>query len=772
MPEFTAETLPTAVRQLFELNHYTVRGPLNFHGAEIDLLAEPKTDPFGAPIYIEVTTEYVTNTKYGKDASKFVMIATVAPAAQKLLISSRGFSKPVIERANEAQIVTLTYAELFSKFERFEPYISSYLAGTDAARELSQLSAIYEEPSFSDSHGTEQATSFLTTWKNTKSNHGQWLLVTGEYGTGKTALTRVLLYRWLAEYQAMPELPLPLRIELRDFHTQFNARSLLHDFLDRNNLGHISIDFVFSLIRTGRAVLILDGYDEMAQYLHARERRTCLEALAELSDGGARGIITSRPNYFTEAEEFQMYEILYKSLQMGRFALGRAATTLLEKEKRVDHLLEQFIDRYERILKDLTPEQTRALIDRVLVDDHSGRQVVLGLLNRLFRPSASDSELSLAGKPVIVSYLLEVVEGLKAANARDDGDPLTEWQIYNLIVEQLMLRDFNRSPEIGPDRRRDVLRRLAIFLSRREHPMISEDDFRDLVAKEFTRELRRHPKDGHDDRLEQLFADVRSSATLTRGGSETEYGWRFSHNSLREYLVADALIAALEQGEIIKETVSISDAMRIFGKSLPADRRKALAERLSRVWKDVTVPHGKGQLLALLWDGVVGLYPTAVNPAQSTLKIICGEPAQMRDITLTRLDFSHETRPLSLETADFSRSNLSEVRFSGSNLKDANFHGAILENVSFENADLRNADFRNAFILDVNLSDSDVQGTVFTDIDKDSISILVEVATAPGKRLLTGEDALGYLRYLGAKTADLPLIKRPIIVAMYSGARI
>ena len=108
-------------------------------------------------------------------------------------------------------------------------------------------------------------------------------------------------------------------------------------------------------------------------------------------------------------------------------------------------MLEQFIDRFERSLRDLSPEQTHKLIERVLIDDAEGRRVVTDLLNRIFRTTEDDKEISLSGKPVIVSYLLEVVEGLKEAAGNGQVDSLTEWQIYKLIIDQLMMRDFKRS---------------------------------------------------------------------------------------------------------------------------------------------------------------------------------------------------------------------------------------------------------------------------------------------------------------------------------------
>jgi NACHT domain/Restriction endonuclease len=290
MTIFTPETLPAAVRSLFELNNYAVDGPREIHGAEIDLIATPKSDPFGAAIYIEVTVEYVDNAKYGKDLTKLAMIREKQPGARRIIVSSTGFSAPVRERAEAAGITTLTYDELFARFERFEPYIRAVTNEESAVgRELQHLASIYEEPNFEDPLGTEVATQFLTDWRVSANPERRWLILTGEYGTGKTALTKVLQYRWALDYQRNPTLPVPFRIELRDFTRQFDARGLLHHFLDKNQLGHVAIDFVFSLLRSGRVILLLDGYDEMAQYMHARERRTCLEALAHLAADGRAG---------------------------------------------------------------------------------------------------------------------------------------------------------------------------------------------------------------------------------------------------------------------------------------------------------------------------------------------------------------------------------------------------------------------------------------------------------------------------------------------------
>jgi chromosomal replication initiation ATPase DnaA len=221
--KFTSESLPQAIKSLFEQNNYIVTGPEQIHGAEVDLIARPKGDPFGAAVYIEATVSYVDNDKYGNDLSKLAMIHINEPLARCLIVSTKGFSLPVKERANATRIDTFTYNELFSKFERFEPYIKTVLGDNNVGQRLTELNNIYEEPFFEDALGKAGATEFLTSWRDNKNSEKRWLIIIGEYGTGKTALTQVLQYRWSTDYQHNASLPIPFRIELRDFTRQFNA---------------------------------------------------------------------------------------------------------------------------------------------------------------------------------------------------------------------------------------------------------------------------------------------------------------------------------------------------------------------------------------------------------------------------------------------------------------------------------------------------------------------------------------------------------------------
>ena len=755
---FTPESLVDAIRTLFELNNFQVAGSTTIHGAQVDLIAESKTDPFAARIYIEATIEYVDNDKYAKDLTKLAMIRRKEPGSRCLIVSSDGFTDSVRERAKETDIETLRYSTLFEKFEKFETYVRSICGEeTELSRELSQLSSVYEEPIFDDKIGKEPATKYLENWRSSATSANQWLVVVGEYGTGKTALTRVLQYRWLKEYKENPQLRIPLRIELRDFTRQFDARGLLHHFLDNNQLGHISVEFVFSLIKKRRVILLLDGYDEMAQYMHIRERRVCLEALANLASDGALGILTSRPNYFSEAEELRLFEILYSSVQnIVPRKRDDAYQTIVTEEKRIDDFLKsQILNRYERSLRDLSQDQTEALVGRILRSDPEGQHIVLSILRSVFRGTEGGSSISLSGKPVIIGYLIEVVEGLKKRDKESPIARLSEWQVYTLIIDQLMLRDWRRSQYIMPERRRGFLRALSLRLSSRDFPSINESQFKELIRSEFKVELRRVLEGDRENEVERYFSDLRSSTTLTITSDRSSRGWKFSHNSLREFLLTEMLIDHLERGKVVADQVPISEPMRHFMSSHSATIVEKWLEKLSGLWVERSAHHRIGQILSLLWQAAFRLSLSEQDPHGACLRRLTGDPVAMNDVSIDRVEFSTEDKPANLEKANFSSSTINDSSFVSANLRNADFSHAILENVNLSNADLRGSVFRGTLMVEVDVSRANLAGVDLRQLYSPPVLFVRESGSLLGRKI-EGDDGIGYLRYAGALTNDVP----------------
>jgi len=743
--ELTESSLPLAVGSLFKMNNYEVDYDIHVHGAQIDIIAKSKGDPFAPTVYIEATIEHVSTEKYGKDTTKFLLLARKDPAATLICVSSKGFTAFVKERAKESGVVAISYDELFAKFEKFTPYIDYVLLDNG----ISRLLDTYEEPLFNDAKGIEQATAWLGSWRLATEEQTRWLIVLGEYGTGKTTPTKVLQHRWLEDYRADPTLPIPIRIELRNFTRQFDATGLLHHFLDTNKLSHVPIEFMVHLIKTGRVIMLLDGYDEMAQFMNSRERRACLGALADLAKDGAKGILTSRPNYFSETEELNVFEALYRSLEQQRYHVSKADTAFLQQEKSIDQLIERYVlYRYERNLQDLTPEQTTSLVRRSLSSNPRGQEVVLSILNKVFREEGAGRRQSLSGKPVIIAYLLELVADLERESLESSANTLTEWGVYRLIIDQLMLRDVQRSA-LHPSDRRRVLQRLAIKISSRDTIVATEQTFMEVIEEQFSAELRRLPGEDRRIRRVELFEDLRSSATLTRAAGTKDDGWIFSHNSLREYLSAETFVSALKSKSPTRIEIPITAAMRAFVASLDATSTAELWQMFGELWPQRGSNDTLGAYLALLWDSSKQITGRREDALSMLGRAGPSKALLLSDISIKDINFSLPEGG-DLLPVNASSSSLTDIRFDRLSMQVSNFEGVVADAVSFRDCDLSGSSFHSAFLHECDVSGANVTAADFQNLDPDS-SILVTGLSGQVARL-SGQAALGYLQYSGAHT--------------------
>jgi len=746
-------TLPLAVGRLFELNNYSVTYDQHCHGAQVDLVAHSLSDNFAAPIYIEVTVEKVDTAKYGKDCTKFVLLREKNPAATLLLVSTVGFTAEVLERASASRITALTYGQLLQEFERFKPYIDTITS----QHHIISLNQFYEEPQFEDRNGIDKATHWLTQWRDQTGSSANWLIILGEYGTGKTALTQVLQYRWIQDYLADPRKPIPIRIELRNFVKQFDANSLLHHFLDQNKLSHIPLTYIYHLIAEQRIILLLDGYDEMAQFLNARERRSCLQALATLAGqgtGGAKGILTSRPNYFTEAEELHVFDMLYHTLQ-SQYSLGHEERKFLQSEKEIDHILENYIlKRYERELKDLTQEQTESLVRRRLAQNSTAQELVLEVLRTLYRWESNSQRTSLGGKPVIISYLLEIVDDIDQEPSAVTDPDLTEWKVYKLIVDRLMIRDQRRSPSIAPTTRRRFLQSLALKLSARDISVATQEIFFNIIDVVFRNELRGLESDERIIRREQYFADLRSSTTLTRASDGEKSGWVFSHNSLREYLLCEHFVNHLNNAQPFPSGIPVSEAMVSFIGSLQAEGKHEFLERLRTAWGSRSLGANEfGGYVALGWHLITNTGGGQSDELHRTFGLSTNKCIDFSRARYTRIDFRKISSGEERRKFDWGDSEISECNFSGASFRNSSLRSAIIDSSDFSGSDLENTNFDYAYIFECIFDQTKLSGSSVKNIDPDS-SIIIRGRRGEFIRL-EKEDLRGYLSFHGADVGSL-----------------
>lgn len=555
----TPEQLHGAVAAVLVAAGYDVKTKASLYGTEIDILAEKRGAALPEVLCIEVTVSHVDVEKYGKDLTHFAVIREEDPEARCIMVSSQGFAPRTLERATKARVRCWTYSEFRRRFIATAAYEDLVVGPDDAVlsiapqdpnaelplwRQVRDLAAVYQDPRIvTQVNGQVKTEPSALAWFDgwLKAPTRQWVSLIGDYGSGKTALTKMLLLRWMRDFRRDGG-ALPIRIELRDFATKFDYEGLLIHFWRRHALDAMPIRTLEMLIEEGRVVFILDGFDEMAQNLSLVDRRNCLTALAKAISGRSSGIITSRPNYFTEAEELRVVELLYR--RAGN--IRRLDESLALNEEKVDKFLQRyFLDRQDARLHDLSPTQIEELLSARLVKEPQLKQNVRGIIQSIYGlDKAGQTSDSLASKPVIITYLLEVAENLDSG-ALASYRPLDDWGIYRLILDKLVMRDQGRTSGIVlPSERRQFLQELAVELSVKRLPHADRELMLKHVNSMFGREIKRLGDASVSVKEDLYFTDLRSSASLTSANEQ----WRFSHASLREFLVAEAVIERVLDG--------------------------------------------------------------------------------------------------------------------------------------------------------------------------------------------------------------------------------
>lgn len=138
----------------------------------------------------------------------------------------------------------------------------------------------------------------LKNWENEESR--RHLAITGEYGQGKSSAMLKYCADWAKSYlrgEADAQ-RVPLLIELRGRNPSENDPiSFLSAWCVRSRLDP---NCVFNLIRSGHAIVIFEGFDELRGAGREYDRHQHFNALWRFAYDGGKIIFTGRPNFFID----------------------------------------------------------------------------------------------------------------------------------------------------------------------------------------------------------------------------------------------------------------------------------------------------------------------------------------------------------------------------------------------------------------------------------------------------------------------------------------
>jgi hypothetical protein len=464
--------------------------------------------------------------------------------------------------------------------------------------------------------------------------------ILGEFGTGKTWFCRHYAYRQLERYLNNPiNERMPLLVTLRDFNKATTPQQLINDaLLEKYKLHFVGSPYeIFQKLNTkGKLLLILDGFDEMAQKSSHQTIADNFWELAELVDENSKVILTSRKEFFSYAEESKKV--------LGGKEYGRKKRDLSPPEFEIINL-EPFNDSQIRkiIMLRLGPGKGKLTADKIMKN-----------------PNLSE----MARKPILVELLLAALDEV-------GGDVLDDpAQVYLYATNNLLLRNITtqRTFTTTADKLY-FLCELAWEMIKNEQLNMHYEDITEKIGSYFRDKIK--GKDG----LDNWDLDLRSQTLLHRNAAGY---YEFAHKSLAEYFVAYKFAAELGclAPAFVQTYKEANDEQCI-----PPIIKKEISGLVDTF-------------------GLISFHHPQMNVIRKLLGNILEDSCNMRlweiiDFTRTRIfeqvKFvgSNSATLLHLKGTSFEKADLAQAVLVGADLKGCNLLETNLENCDLTEADLR-----------------------------------------------------------------------------------
>ena len=209
--------------------------------------------------------EALRKTKFPYQAERYLR-KFITDFYEKYLDPKKGLPK-YIPVHGETRIYQASQKQLFLK--NVPPTMDKVLANPDKAESEKEK---YEATPF------KPINTYLNQWL--QDDNQNLLIVVGEYGTGKTTLMRYLTYHLGLQYlsEAVEDAPLhdpqgrlPVFMPLNKFEQQLS--SFVEVVCKDEGISDIDFSRFKERAKAGELLIILDGFDEMTQYINSAEQR-------------------------------------------------------------------------------------------------------------------------------------------------------------------------------------------------------------------------------------------------------------------------------------------------------------------------------------------------------------------------------------------------------------------------------------------------------------------------------------------------------------------
>ncbi|WP_437331697.1 SIR2 family protein [Sorangium sp. So ce394] len=519
------------------------------------------------------------------------------------------------------------------------------------------------------------ALSTVSEWLD--SPRGRFIVILGDFGTGKTFLLHELARRMGGAGGPV----VPVLVEMRSLEKGRTLEELLAQHFARARFERFQMESFLYMLSEGRIALLFDGFDELALRVSFDRAEEHFDTLLQAASGNAKVVVTSRTQHFLSDRRVET-------------ALARRAGS---------------IPGY-RIAK-LSPF-TEDQIRRFLLNRLGGEAVAERRFSLL---GGVKDLLGLSRNPRMLGFIAGIDEGkLKEAGA-SEGE-VTSAELYRLLLDQWLRKEDERAHPRGAqvgltlEQRSRAVTELAVQLWQRGERAADVS----ALPSEILAAAQELAKSKLDPGV--VAHEIGAGTLLVR---DEEGSFSFIHQSVPEWLVARrAAEEVAAGGEPTPLGVrEMSELMAdFFAAQAGADAavrwaRAALASGSNEAAK-------KNALLVLKRLGVEAR--VGVNLAGHDLRGRDLSRQDLRGADLTGADLTGarlveaDLRGASLERAVLLRADLSRARLGGANLRSAELSFARLLGAELRDASLAGARLRAAELVGAEISPGALDGCLTT----------------------------------------------------------
>ncbi len=509
--------------------------------------------------------------------------------------------------------------------------------------------------------GVDEALGTVEDWMN--SPYGRFILVLGDFGTGKTFLMHELARRMgKARVQSGSGgvAVCPVLIEMRALEKSQSLDGLVAQHLAAAGMERIDLKAFRYMLGEGRIALLFDGFDELALRVTYERSVDHFDTLMQAAQGNAKVVVTSRTQHFY-------------SDQQVKSALAEKAASL--PGYRVA-MLERFSEK-----------QIKRFLVKKLDGDAQLAEARFRLLDEV------KDLLGLSANPRMLSFIAEIPdEDLRRAKERE-GE-ITAAALYRLLIARWLELEYERAhprgaaPGLTANQRWSAVEALAKRLWQKTERSVNVSELPDEVA---------HAVD--DLAIRQL--DPKTAAHQVGSGTllvrDERGNFSFIHQSVLEWLVANAVADEVARGG-----------------STPLLLQREMTPLMAEFFAVLA-----GEDVAVRWaQGVLRSDATgeqAKRNAQLVLQrlgVEAGRGANLAGQNLRGRDLiGQNLRGADLTGADLTEARLVRAVLSDATLRGARLVGADLTSAPLDGADLSAADLSFARLLGADLRGANLSGT-------------------------------------------------------------